>query len=102
MPRVLESAFVKADEKEPTVTVATAPPVVVKTAPVAGSDDVDPSLSEIKVTFSKFGRNRRLVLILEWLTLWPTSAVLPVRSQRRDIRNPGFLTRICVAKTADV
>ena len=38
---------------EPAVTVATAPPVVVKTVPAAGADDVDSSLTEIKVTFSK-------------------------------------------------
>jgi hypothetical protein len=33
--------------------VATAPPVVVATEPRAGADDVDPALTEIKVTFSK-------------------------------------------------
>jgi RNA polymerase sigma-70 factor (ECF subfamily) len=36
-----------------TVSVATARPVVVKTVPAAGAADVDPALSEIKVTFSK-------------------------------------------------
>jgi RNA polymerase sigma-70 factor (ECF subfamily) len=41
---------VKADDK---VSLATAPPVVVKTVPQAGSDGVDPKLTEIKVTFSK-------------------------------------------------
>src|SRR5215213_1713953 len=40
------------------------------------------------VTLSRFGRNRRLVLRFEWLTLLPTSADLPVRSQRRDIAVP--------------
>jgi RNA polymerase sigma factor (sigma-70 family) len=35
------------------VRVATVPPVVVKTVPVAGATDVDPGLTEIKVTFSK-------------------------------------------------
>jgi RNA polymerase sigma-70 factor (ECF subfamily) len=35
------------------LTVATAPPVVVKTVPQAGATDVDPNLKEIKVTFSK-------------------------------------------------
>src|SRR4051812_17569781 len=44
-----------------------------------------PSASEMKVTLHRFGRNRRLVLILEWLTLWPTSGPLAVSSQRRDI-----------------
>src|SRR5262249_8320223 len=31
------------------------------------------------------GRKRRLVLMLEWLTLCPTCAVLPVKSHRRDM-----------------
>src|ERR1700722_2609262 len=44
-----------------------------------------PSASEMKVTLHRFGRKRRLVLILEWLTLWPTSGPLAVSSQRRDI-----------------
>src|SRR3981081_4718926 len=44
-----------------------------------------PSASEMKVTLHRFGRNRRLVLILEWLTLWPTCGPLAVSSQRRDI-----------------
>src|ERR1700684_1501309 len=39
----------------------------------------------MKVTLHRFGRNRRLVLILEWLTLWPTIGPLAVSSQRRDI-----------------
>ncbi len=34
-------------------TLESAPPVVVKTVPEAGAKDVDPSLAEIKVTFSK-------------------------------------------------
>ncbi len=35
------------------VTLESVPPVVVKTVPAAGSDGVDPKLTEIKVTFSK-------------------------------------------------
>jgi hypothetical protein len=35
------------------VSLETAPPVVVKTVPVAGATDVDPALTEIKVTYSK-------------------------------------------------
>ena len=35
------------------VSLESAPPVVVKTIPVAGATDVDPSLSEVRVTFSK-------------------------------------------------
>jgi RNA polymerase sigma factor (sigma-70 family) len=35
------------------ITIQKLPPVVVKTIPVSGADDVDPGLSEIKVTYSK-------------------------------------------------
>ena len=35
------------------VTLESVPPVVVKTVPEAGSGEVDPKLTEIKVTFSK-------------------------------------------------
>jgi hypothetical protein len=35
------------------VSLATAPPVVVRTTPEAGRDDVDPSLTQISVTYSK-------------------------------------------------
>jgi RNA polymerase sigma-70 factor (ECF subfamily) len=35
------------------VAIETAPPVVVKTVPEAGTADVDPKTAEIKVTFSK-------------------------------------------------
>ena len=47
-----------------------------------------PSASEISVTLRRLGRNRRLVLMLEWLTLWPTWGPLPVNSQRRDMAIP--------------
>lgn len=35
------------------LSVATAPPVVVETTPRAGALDVDPNVSEVRVTFSK-------------------------------------------------
>lgn len=35
------------------ISLETAPPVVVKTVPTAGATDVDPALTEIKVTYSK-------------------------------------------------
>jgi len=35
------------------LTVATAPPVVIATSPIAGATDVDANLKEIRVTFSK-------------------------------------------------
>jgi RNA polymerase sigma-70 factor (ECF subfamily) len=43
------SGFVAAQDLD----IASVPPVVVKTVPEAGSADVDPSLTEIRVTFSK-------------------------------------------------
>ena len=45
----LAGAVVRADE----VSLESAPPVVVKTAPEAGASNVDPKMTEIKVTFSK-------------------------------------------------
>src|SRR5262249_21688919 len=41
-----------------------------------------PSASESIVTLSRLGRNRRLVLRLEWLTRCPIWRVLPVSSHR--------------------
>jgi len=43
--------IVKADDDA--VTLTAAPPVVVKTIPEAGTDGVDPAVTEIKVTYSK-------------------------------------------------
>jgi hypothetical protein len=37
------------------------------------------------LTFIRFGKKRRLDLMFEWLTLWPTWADLPVNSHRRDM-----------------
>ena len=45
----LIGAAVQADD----VTLESVPPVVVKTVPEAGASEVDPKLTEIKVTFSK-------------------------------------------------
>src|ERR1700704_3118166 len=53
-----------------------------------------PSVSEMKVTLHRLGRNLRLVLMLEWLTLWPTWGPLAVSSQRRDIAKILLLARI--------
>src|SRR3954453_12699713 len=51
-----------------------------------------PRESEIRVTFCKFGRNVRLVLLLAWETLLPTCRPLPVSSQTRDmVLDPDFL-----------
>ena len=40
-------------QNDGTVSVAKAPPVVIKTEPQAGATDVDPAITEIKVTYSK-------------------------------------------------
>lgn len=45
----LIGAKVQADD----ITLEVVPPVVVKTVPAAGAGEVDPRLTEIKVTFSK-------------------------------------------------
>lgn len=45
----LVGAVARADD----VTLESVPPVVVKTVPEAGTAEVDPKLTEIKVTFSK-------------------------------------------------
>jgi RNA polymerase sigma-70 factor (ECF subfamily) len=49
----LLASVLRADGGADELTPATVPPVVVKTVPQAGSDGVDPKLTEIKVTFSK-------------------------------------------------
>lgn len=49
---ILVCGFVSAQNSKP-VNVKTMPPVVVKTVPQAGDTNVDPSIKEIRVTFSK-------------------------------------------------
>src|ERR1700742_2166992 len=44
-----------------------------------------PSASDCSAVSRSDGRNRRLVLIFEWLTLCPTIGPTPVSSQRRDM-----------------
>jgi len=46
-------AMLAVSAKADDVTLGSVPPVIVKTEPQAGADDVDPKLTEIKVTFSK-------------------------------------------------
>ena len=50
---VLVGGLIGAAARADDVTLASVPPVVVKTVPEAGSANVDPKLTEIKVTFSK-------------------------------------------------
>src|SRR5579872_4255254 len=52
-----------------------------------------PSESEISVTLRRLGKNRRLVLRLEWLTLWPTRGFLPVNSHCQDIVRSSHTVR---------
>src|SRR6056297_1079516 len=42
-------------------------------------------VSDCNVTSLRFGRYRRLVLLLAWLELLPTIGPFPVSSQRRDV-----------------
>jgi hypothetical protein len=51
------------------MTIETAPPVIVKTVPEAGAKDVDPSVKEIKVTFSKDMADKSW----SWSTAWENS-----------------------------
>jgi RNA polymerase sigma factor (sigma-70 family) len=47
------ASAVPVKDSDESITVQKVPPVVVKTSPAAGADDVDPAVSEIKITFSK-------------------------------------------------
>ena len=49
----LYGSQVRAAEQSKEVTVESVPPVVIKTVPEAGAQDVDPKLTELKATFSK-------------------------------------------------
>lgn len=50
---ILASGLFISTARSDEVALETVPPVVVKTVPEAGVNDVDPALTEIKVTFSK-------------------------------------------------
>ena len=49
----LYGSQLRAAEQAKEVTVESVPPVVIKTVPEAGAQDVDPRLTELKATFSK-------------------------------------------------
>jgi len=51
------------------MTLQTAPPVVVKTVPESGAKEIDPGLSEIKITFSKDMQGHSW----SWSTAWQKS-----------------------------
>jgi RNA polymerase sigma-70 factor (ECF subfamily) len=50
---VLTGSLINAAARADEVTLDSVPPVVLKTTPTAGAANVDPELTEIKVTFSK-------------------------------------------------
>jgi hypothetical protein len=58
-----------------------------------------PRVSEMSVTLHKFGKNRRLLLRFEWLTLCPVWAILPVKSHRRDIGKPSPSLGSCLQRS---
>src|SRR3954470_17664116 len=51
------------------------------------------SLSTQKRRYCRFGRNRRLVLLLAWETLFPTIGPLPVTSHTRAMKHSSFLVQ---------
>jgi RNA polymerase sigma-70 factor (ECF subfamily) len=53
VPVILVGGLVGATLRADDITLESVPPVVVKTVPEAGAADVDPKLTEIRVTFSK-------------------------------------------------
>lgn len=53
IPPLVLLAILPSARAQDDLTVETAPPVVVKTVPQAGAKDVDPSVKEIRVSFSK-------------------------------------------------
>ena len=59
-----------------------------------------PSVSLNRRRLCRFGRNRRRVLLLAWLTLLPVSTPLRVRMQRRAIENPRILAKPQPSRTS--
>jgi len=76
---MLASVAAAQDEKE--ITVETMPPSVVKTVPQAGGTAVDPSLKEIKVTFSKDMMTDRM-----WAFCQISKDSFPKRPEGQEIR----------------
>jgi hypothetical protein len=76
------------DDSSDDVTLDNAPPVVVKTSPEAGASDVDPTLSEIRVTFSK------KMLDKSWS--WSTASKNTFFRPLRQFQGPGSSPRCAV------
>src|ERR1044071_6335991 len=68
---------------------ASSPPFfsIVRIAAAVRRRRTGPSVSDSKDWLCRFGRKRRLVLMLEWLTLWPTWTPLPVTGHLRAMRH---------------
>src|ERR1043166_7558559 len=71
------------------LTKASRPPLnsIVRIAAAESRSRTGPSTSDNTEIVCKFGRKRRFVLMLEWLTLWPTRTPLPVTGHLRAIFN---------------
>src|SRR5439155_12111331 len=68
---------------------ASIPPLnsIVRIAGVERRNRTGPIASDSIEIVCKFGRKRRFVLMLEWLTLWPTWTPLPVTGHLRAMRH---------------
>ncbi len=60
---------------------------IVRIAVVERRRRIGPNTSDNSEIVCKFGRKRRFVLMLEWLTLWPTRTPLPVTGHLRAMRH---------------
>src|ERR1051325_9224986 len=69
------------------LTKASMPPLnsMVRIAAAERRSRTGPSTSDNTEIVCKLGRKRRFVLMLEWLTLWPTWTPLPVTGHLRAI-----------------
>src|SRR5206468_10853890 len=100
------------------LTKASMPPLnsIVRIAAAERRSRTGPSTSDNTEIVWRFGRNRRFVLMFEWLTLWPTWTPLPVTGHLRAIwhlvqqhrsktrraapdRNPGRAPRVFMPAT---
>src|ERR1700731_4552071 len=74
------------------LTKASMPPLnsIVRIAAADRRIRTGPSTSDNTEIVCRFGRKRRFVLMLEWLTLWPTWTPLPVTGHLRAMTTPLF------------
>src|SRR5579862_5982590 len=67
---------------------------IVRIAVVLRRSRTAPSVSDNSEMRCRLGRKRRFVLMLEWLTLWPTWTPLPVTGHLRAMRHLVSATAI--------